>query len=69
MKISQTAARAVLREIDSIAKKEAPNAGHDGNWLARLILSSLVGRLQGHLPPEEWTETDVISRHLPKLPQ
>jgi hypothetical protein len=58
-KISRAAARAVLAELQLIADKRGAEgkAFSDGDH-ARVVLASLIGTLEGHLPSAEWNKVD-----------
>jgi hypothetical protein len=60
-RISATAARAVLAEIqrisDARAEKDASLSDSD---FARSVLASLMGGLEARLPSKEWNKIDVF---------
>lgn len=60
-KISPTAARAVLAEIQTLADQCGPNANHPAR-LAIVILASLTGRLEARLPRSEWGQVDLFRK-------
>jgi hypothetical protein len=64
-KISRTAARACLAEIQRIA--DAARAGYrsgrdSDSELAHEVLMRLIGSLEASVPSEEWNKVDVFRR-------
>lgn len=61
-RISRTAARACLAEIQRIA--DAARVGHKGreSELAHEVLMRLIGSLEAHVPSVEWNRVDVFRR-------
>ncbi len=59
--LSPKTARDLLREIQQIADSEArTDADLDNGMRARQILARLIGRLEAHLPRDEWNQVDVF---------
>jgi hypothetical protein len=63
-KVSRTAARACLAEIQRIA--DAARAGHKpgarDSELAHEVLMRLIGSLEARIPSAEWNRVDVFRR-------
>lgn len=64
LKISRTAARAVLAELQSIADDRARLLGKGQSFtdsdFARFVVSSLIGSLEARLPLPEWNKVDIF---------
>jgi hypothetical protein len=62
-KISRTAARAVLAELQGLANDRAgllkENSSLDDGTFARIVIASLIGSLEARLPRAEWNQVDV----------
>lgn len=62
-KISKTAARAVLAELQEIGDDAArTGAGLTDGVFARVVIARLTGSLEGRLPRAEWNKVDIFRR-------